>query len=124
MVDGGAQNIVSDVAAAHPHLFGEGLAVANFNSRPKTNEDGSASPPVLLFSKEAETMADDRIAKTMGVDELVQSITSATLRALKSEHPTLDFAKAGLFVDFRVHCGIPPVTDRPVPLALGAATDE
>ena len=54
-------------------------------------------------------MADDRIAKTIGVDELVQSITVATLRAIKSEQPALDLERSGLFVHFRVYCGIPAV---------------
>lgn len=54
-------------------------------------------------------MAD--IPKTIGVDELVQSITTATMRALKSEQPTINLERSGLFVNFRVHCGIPPVVD-------------
>jgi hypothetical protein len=56
-------------------------------------------------------MADDRIAKTIGVDDVVQSITSATLRALKSEHPALKIETTGVYVHFRLICGIPPVTD-------------
>jgi hypothetical protein len=55
-------------------------------------------------------MADDRIAKTIGVDDLLQSITTATLRALKSEQPELDIKSTGLIVSFRVYCGYPRVT--------------
>lgn len=57
-------------------------------------------------------MADDRIARTIGIDELVQSITTATLRAIKQEAPMVDATKTGLYVHFRVLCGLPPAPER------------
>jgi hypothetical protein len=46
------------------------------------------------------------------VDELVQSITSATIRAIKQENPGIDMAPRGLFVHFRVICGFPPAPEK------------
>lgn len=58
-------------------------------------------------------MPDDKATpKTIGIDELVQSITTATLRAIKKEQPDIRIEQSGLFVNVRVHCGIPAVTDR------------
>lgn len=52
-------------------------------------------------------MADSRVAKSIGIDEMAESITTATIRALKQEHPTLDVSKSGLAVSFRIWVGIP-----------------
>jgi hypothetical protein len=69
-------------------------------------------------------MADERTAKPIGVDELVQSITTATLRALKSELPATDFSDTGLYVHFRVYCGMPRADVPPPQLPFSAATRE
>jgi hypothetical protein len=65
---------------------------------------------ISSLPEERPSMSDDRIAKTIGVDDLLQSITTATLRALKSEQPELDIQKTGLIVSFRVYCGYPRVS--------------
>ena len=64
-------------------------------------------------------MAENRIAKTIGVDELTESIAIATMRALKSEHPALQLEKTGLAISFRIYCGIPVPEQR-----LGALAPE
>jgi hypothetical protein len=65
-------------------------------------------------------MGDEKIAKTIGVDELVQSITSATIRAVREQAPDLSIAERGVFVQFRIICGIPPATERALLAAEGA----
>lgn len=67
-------------------------------------------------------MADSRVAKTISVDELAESLTTATLRAIKSEHPALDVAKTGVSVSFRIWMGIPAAAERVAAEAGGAVT--
>ena len=56
-------------------------------------------------------MSENKVPKTIGVDELTQALTAATVRGLKSEQPLLAIEKSGLIVSFRVYCGIPPVIE-------------
>ena len=67
-------------------------------------------------------MADSRVAKSITVDELAESLTTATLRAIKSEHPTLDVARTGVSVSFRIWMGLPAATDRVAAEAAGTVT--
>lgn len=57
-------------------------------------------------------MSENKVARIIGIDELTESLTSATMRALKAHSPSIDVGKSGLAVSYHILVGIPAEATR------------